>query len=307
MSLKERIRKEAHKLGFDKVGFTVPEIKSYKKAFLEWLKDGFHAEMLYMERNVEKRLNPRELYPDVKTIICLATNYYPGEQFPVDFKISRYAMGRDYHTVLKKKMRRLFAYIKQLIPEAEARFFVDSAPVLERVLAQQAGLGWIGKNTMLITREYGSWVFLCEIFINIKLEPDPPLHASYCGKCNKCIEACPTGALQAYRLNSSKCLSFINIESKAALPQWYSKKAGFWVFGCDICQEVCPWNRKPRKTREKDFLPKQEILSLSLRELSEISHQRFYQIFKATPVLRAGYDRIRQIAVTLIKQRKTNF
>ena len=181
---------------------------------------------------------------------------------------------------------------------------MDSAPVMERALAQQAGLGWIGKNTMLITREYGSWVFLSEIFLNVELEPDPPFQATYCGKCSRCIEACPTGALQPYRLNSSKCLSFINIESKKELPSWYGEKAYPWIFGCDICQEVCPWNRKAKTTQEKDFIPKQEILSLTLRQLSEITPRRFHQIFRGTPVLRSGYDRIRNIAINLIKLKK---
>ena len=303
MSLKERIRKEAFKLGFSKVGFTVPEISTYKEAFLKWLKAGFHADMTYMERNLDKRLDPKKLYPEVKTIICLATNYYPGDQFPIDFKISRYAMGRDYHNVLKKKMRRLFTFIKELIPEAEGRFFVDSAPVLERALAQQAGIGWIGKNTMLITKEYGSWVFLSEIFLNVELKPDPPFPTSHCGRCNKCIEACPTGALQPYWLNSKKCISFINIESKKNIPDWYWEKADSWVFGCDICQEVCPWNRKAKKTEEKDFLPKEEILSLNLENLSKLSQQQFQQIFKGTPVLRAGYNRILTIATNLIKRK----
>ncbi len=288
MSLKEKIRAEALRLGFSKAGFTKPELSFPQEKLLSWLRKGMHADMEYMERNLELRLDPKKLFPGVKTVICLATNYYPGPVPTKGIKISRYALGKDYHRVLKKMMKKLFAFIKKLRPEAEARFFVDSAPVLERVLAQQAGLGWIGKNTMLITREFGSWVFLSEIFINIEMEPDPPFEHNFCGTCDRCIKACPTQALRPYELDSRKCLSYITIESKGPVPEWYYEKSRGWIFGCDICQEVCPWNRKAPITRIKEFMPLSAIASLTPEKIKGLSEEELEELTRGTALKRAG-------------------
>ncbi len=289
MEKKERIRNKALELGFSKVGFTTPE-KIPEKFLLDWLSQGAEGTMAYMRRNPELRLDPRKLFPSVKTIISLAVNYYPGEVNYRKAKISRYALGRDYHRVLKKMMRRLFEFIKEEFPAVEGRFFVDSAPVMERELARRAGLGWIGKNTMLITKEYGSWVFLGEIFISEALPPDEPFRENYCGTCNRCIEACPTGALKPYFLDARLCLSYITIEHKGEIPEIYRLKNSGWIFGCDICQEVCPWNRRATKTHIKDFEPR---IPPSLDALP--SREEFEDRFKGTPLKRAGYEKIEKM------------
>ncbi len=294
MEKKERIRNKALELGFSKIGFTTPE-KIKGDFLLDWLSRGAEAGMAYMRRNIHLRLNPKEIFPPVKTIISLAVNYYPGEVNYRRAKISRYALGRDYHRVMKKMMRRLFGFIRREFPGVEGRFFVDSAPVLEREIARKAGLGWIGKNTMLITRQYGSWVFLGEIFISVELPPDEPFRENYCGTCNRCIEACPTGALKPYFLDARLCLSYITVEHKGEIPEIYRERNMGWIFGCDICQEVCPWNRKAVKTGLKDFLPR---VPPSLDELP--SKEEFEGEFKGTPIKRAGYEKIKRL-LTLIK------
>jgi len=295
---KEKIKKKAESLGFSKIGFTTPQ--SIKGDFLlQWLRKGAEAGMAYMRRYTELRLNPSLLLPGVKTIISLAVNYYPGDVFYKDVKISRYALGRDYHRVMKKMMKELFSYIKSLYPEARARFFVDSAPVLEREIARRAGLGWIGKNTMLVTREYGSWVFLGEIFLTVEIPPDRPFDRNFCGTCRRCIEACPTGALSPYFLDSNLCISYVTVEHKGKIPDFYFNKNNGWIFGCDICQEVCPWNRKAKKTSLKDFLPEPERIFITREKLSSMSRDEFQRLFKGTPVKRAGYEKIRKLVSNL--------
>ncbi len=289
MEKKERIRIKALELGFSKVGFTTPE-EIRGEFLLKWLSRGAEGTMAYMRRNVELRLHPEKLFPPVKTIVSLAVNYYPGEIVYRRTKISRYALGRDYHRVLKKMMKALFEFIKGEFPEARARFFVDSAPVLEREIARKAGLGWIGKNTMLITREFGSWVFLGEIFLSVKLPPDRPFRENYCGTCSRCIEACPTGALKPYFLDSRLCLSYITVEHKGEIPEIYREKNMGWIFGCDICQEVCPWNSRPKPAEIKDFLPRIDPSPEGVKNEGE-----FRKKYQGTPVMRAGYRKFREI------------
>lgn len=294
MEEKEKIRAKALSLGFSKAGFTTPErIKG--EFLLHWLKSKAEAGMAYMRRNVELRLDPRKLFPPVKTIISLAVNYFPGEINYKELKISRYALGRDYHRVLKGMMKKLFAFIKTLYPEAEARFFVDSAPVLERELARKAGIGWIGKNTMLITKEFGSWIFLGEIFVSIELPPDSPVNTNFCGTCNACIRACPTGALRPYFLDSKRCLSYITVEHREEIPDIYAKENEGWIFGCDICQEVCPWNRRAKITKVKEFLPRIPLGYLDKEKLLSLTREEFEDVFKGTPVKRAGFDKIKKL------------
>jgi len=286
---KERIRNKALELGFSRVGFTTPE-RIPGKFLMDWLFRKAEGTMAYMRRNPELRLNPRALFPPVKTIIVLAANYYPGKIEYGRVKISRYALGRDYHRVLKKMMRRLFDFVKEEFPGVQGRFFVDSAPVMEKELARRAGLGWIGKNTLLITREYGSWVFLGEIFISVSLPPDEPFQENHCGTCNRCVDACPTGALKPYFLDARLCLSYITVEHKGEIPEVYRRKNGGWVFGCDVCQEVCPWNRKARSTSLSDLLPR---IDPSPGEVG--SEEEFREIYRGTPVLRAGYEKFKEL------------
>jgi len=292
---KERIRAEALSLGFSKAGFTTPE-RIRGDFLLHWLENGAEAGMAYMRRNIELRLEPEKLFPPVKTIISLAVNYFPGELKYAGPKISRYAVGKDYHRVLKKMMKRLFTFIRTLFPDVQARFFVDSAPVLEREIARRAGIGWIGKNTMLITKEYGSWVFLGEMFISVELPPDSPVQTGYCGTCTACIDACPTGALKPYFLDSRLCLSYITVEHKGEIPEVYKDKNHGWLFGCDICQEVCPWNARVRKTTMEEFLPGPQILLLKRKELLSLSREKFDEIFRGTPVKRAGFEKLKELA-----------
>ncbi len=294
MEKRERIRNKALELGFSRIGFTIPE-KIKGDFLLDWISRGAEAGMAYMRRNIHLRLNPKEIFPPVKTIISLAVNYYPGDVNYRRTKISRYALARDYHRVMKKMMKKLFSFIKEEFAGVEGRFFVDSAPVLEREIARKAGLGWIGKNTMLITREYGSWVFLGEIFISVELPPDEPFRENYCGTCNRCIEACPTGALKPYFLDARLCLSYITVEHKGEIPEIYREKNRGWVFGCDICQEVCPWNRKARITALEDFLPRIDPSPEGVG-----SEGDFRRTYRGTPVMRAGFEKFKKL-LTLVK------
>lgn len=294
MEEKEKIRSKALSLGFSKAGFTTPE-RIRGEFLLRWLNSKAEAGMAYMRRNKEVRLDPKKLFPPVKTIISLAVNYFPGEINYRKIKISRYALGRDYHRVMKRMMKELFAFIKTLYPEAEARFFVDSAPVLERELARRAGIGWIGKNAMLITKEFGSWIFLGEIFVSVVLPPDPPIRINFCGTCDACIRACPTGALKPYFLDSKRCLSYITVEHKEEIPDIYAEANKGWIFGCDICQEVCPWNRRARKTEIEEFLPRIPLSYLTKKRILSLTRKEFEKIFQGTPIKRAGFDKIKKL------------
>jgi len=260
-NISQQIKNKAIELGFFACGITsandlVPEQEHLEK----WLKKGFNADMKYMERNFEKRISPTKLHEGTKSIIVVLQNYFV-ELENTEFKVSKYASGVDYHTIVKNKLYELLEFIKTINPEANGRCFVDSAPVLERTLAKNAGLGWIGKNNCLITKTQGSFFFIGEIFLNIELEIDKVFENNYCGTCTKCIDFCPTNALNIRELDARKCISYQTIENKNEIPTEIKSKTENWIFGCDICQDVCPWNKKSIQTTEIEFLKNIQLLN----------------------------------------------
>lgn len=292
--MRDAVKKKAKELGFDLFGTApVHSLDDHGERLREWLKRGYNAGMAYMSRNVEKRTDPRLLVDDARSVIVTGMNYYsryePGNDQPV---FARYALGRDYHRVLKDRLYALLAFIRQHHPGAAGRVFVDTAPVLERAWAAEAGLGWAGKNSMLINTKLGSYFFLGMIITDAELDYDSPGKRDYCGNCRKCIDACPVSAINENRtIDSNKCLSYLSIEHKGDMPVDYKEKAGRRVFGCDICQEVCPWNKKAGETGIKEFEPLPEILSYTSEKWKRISRDEFHSIFKDSAVLRTGYDR----------------
>ncbi len=284
------IKTEALALGFSACGISKPaSLKEQELYFRKWIENGYHADMAYMCKHIEKRYNPFLLEPSVKSIVSLLLNYYPEKAQPENsYNIAKYARGNDYHDVIKEKSVKLLAIIKEKTG-ANCRFFVDTAPVLERFWAQQSGLGWIGKNTTLITKEFGSYVFISELFLDVELEYDLP-ETNQCGSCRKCIDACPTGALEApFLLNSNKCVSYLTIENKKDLPQFLKDKIKNQIFGCDICQDVCPMNKCNKSHSEELFFPSEEFLKCSNEDFQNLTEEQFKKLFGKTPVNRAKY------------------
>ncbi|MCS6904430.1 MAG: tRNA epoxyqueuosine(34) reductase QueG [Bacteroidia bacterium] len=276
---KELIIEKSFALGFSHVGFSQATFLEKEARYLEkWLKAGKHGSMAYMENNFDKRVDPRKLVEGTQTIISLLFNYFQKQALELEGpkKVSRYAIGEDYHRILKNKLSQLEEFIKELFPGAQTRSFVDSAPVMDKVWAARSGLGWIGKNTNLIVKGKGSWFFIGEIITDIPFPYDLP-HADFCGTCQKCIEACPTGALQPYEIDATLCISYWTIEWKGMLREEWKSKMENWAFGCDICQEVCPWNRFAQPTQEIKFLPLpffHEFQSENWKNLSERAYRR---------------------------------
>ena len=306
-----KIREESEKLGFIKIGFSSPEILKSDRFLREWIDAGFCGEMKWFEKSLQKRANPKLLYAEVKTIISAAISYFCNstyENSSESGKISRYAQGEDYHDVVKEKLKKLLYFIKKEIKGADGRIYVDSAPVVEKIWASKSGLGWIGKNSLLITREAGSWIFLGEIFLNFELKITEPSTRDFCGSCEKCINECPTGAIVKPRvINSEKCISYQTIENKGKIPESLRPKMGSWIYGCDVCQEVCPWNKFSKETTEKRFLPME--INPDLNYLYNISEEEFKKQFQKSSIKRvklAGFRRNAGIAVDnlLFKKRK---
>lgn len=289
---KDLIKTMAQKMGFLHVGFSKAGfLASEEPRLVSWLKSEKHGKMAYMENHFDMRLDPRILVPGAKTVISLAYNYFPPQIQRKDvFQISKYAYGKDYHDVIRAKLKTLVSELQNEIGEIEGRVFVDSAPVLEKVWAEKSGLGWVGKNGNLIQPKTGSFFFLAEIICDLELEPDGPIR-DYCGTCTKCIDACPTDALEIpYVVNGSKCISYATIELKDAdLPELFRGKMENWVYGCDICQDVCPWNRFSRPHNEPDFLPKEEILHFSNNDWKDLDELTFQGLFKGSAVKRTKF------------------
>ncbi len=285
------IKAEAKRLGFLSCGISKAGFLEEEAPRLEsWLKNNSHGQMTYMENNFDKRLDPTLLVEDSKSVVSLLLNYYPSEFQNLDtFKIAKYAYGEDYHFVIKDKLKELLFSIQSNIGEVSGRAFTDSAPVLDKAWAAKSGLGWIGKNSNLLTQKVGSFYFIAELIIDLELEYDSAV-TDHCGSCNACIDACPTDAIESpYIVNGSKCISYFTIELKEAIPQDVKGQFDDWVFGCDICQDVCPWNRFSKTHNEPLFNPHPQLLDFTKKDWIEITEETFRTVFKGSAVKRTKY------------------
>ncbi len=297
-SYSKLIKAEAQKLGFLFCGISKADFLEEEAPRLEiWLKSGFQGEMTYMENHFDKRLDPRKLVDGAKSVISFALNYYTGQkQLDVGApKISQYAYGNDYHLVIKDKLKQLIQIINEKIGEVNGRAFVDSAPVLDKAWAKKAGFGWIGKNTNLINKKAGSFFFLAELITDLELEYDIAPTEDHCGTCTRCIDACPTDAIMTpYVVNGSRCISYLTIELKNELPSEFKGKTDNWMFGCDICQDVCPWNKFSVLNQEPAFQPNSELLGMSKQDWEEITEDVFQKVFKNSAVKRTKYSGLKR-------------
>ncbi|UCG28176.1 MAG: tRNA epoxyqueuosine(34) reductase QueG [Bacteroidales bacterium] len=288
----DKIKRHAMQLGFDACGISKADALEQDAFHLEqWLETGKHGEMKYMSAYPERRSDPRKLVEGAGSVISVIMNYYPEkiQSDPKVPRISKYAYGRDYHRVMKKKLLKLLEYIKENIGRVKGEVFVDSAPVLDRAWAAKAGLGWIGKNSNLISRKFGSFVFIGELVVDMILRYDHTVK-DLCGDCTRCIEACPTGAIVTEKvIDARRCISYITIEHRGEIPSRMKGKMNNWIFGCDVCQDVCPWNRKRIPHGEPDFKPHPELLQMTGKEWFALDEKRFIDLFSGTPVMRAKY------------------
>lgn len=291
------IKEEALRLGFMQCGVSRAVFLEEEAPRLEaWLTANMNGEMRYMENHFDKRLDPRLLVDDAKSVISLLLNYYPSEkqEDKTAPKISRYAYGTDYHFVIKDKLKELLHFINENIGAVNGRAFVDSAPVLDRAWAKKSGLGWVGKNSNLIHPKAGSFFFIAELIVDVELDYDTSIQ-NYCGTCTKCIDACPTDAIiKPYVVDGSKCISYFTIELKEAIPTSYKNKFDNWAFGCDICQEVCPWNRFSKPHNETKFTPKEGLLEMKKSDWEDITEDVFKNLFKNSAVKRTGYNGLKR-------------
>ena len=299
------IKNEAKRLGFLNCGIAKAEFLETEAPRLEaWLKNGYQGSMAYMENHFDKRLDPRLLVDGAKSVVSLSFNYYPSQlQNSESYKISKYAYGQDYHHVIKSKLRELLASIHDEIGEVNGRCFVDSAPVLERAWAERAGLGWNGKHSLLIEKQKGSFFFLAELIIDLELEYDTPTKTDHCGECTRCIDACPTEAILPNNvIDSNKCISHLTIELKDSIPNQFKNDMENWMFGCDICQDVCPWNRFSKPHSEPLFAPKEELLKFNKKDWEEITEATFGKVFQKSAVKRTKYSGLKR-NITFLKDR----
>ncbi len=285
------IKQLAKELGFEYCGIAKADFLEEEAPKLEaWLNRNYHGEMAYMANHFDKRLDPRKLVDGAQTVVSLIYNYYPEQKLPEgneDYKIAKYAYGKDYHFVIKDKLKIFLERLKEAIGDIEGRAFVDSAPVMERQWAQKSGLGWQGKNSLLLNRKMGSFFFLAELIIDLKASPDVPMNKDYCGSCTRCIDACPTDAIvQPGVVDGSKCISYFTIELKDELPSSMKGKFENWMFGCDICQDVCPWNRFSQPHQETEFLPHPELQKMTNKDWEEITQETFSKVFQKSAVKR---------------------
>ena len=290
------IKQEALRLGFMSCGISKAEFLEEEAPRLEeWLNRGYHGEMKWLENHFDKRLDPTKLVPGAKSVISVLLNYFPDnvQEDPAAPKIAKYAYGEDYHFVIKRKLKDLAHFIEEKIGKVNGRAFVDSAPVMDRIWAERSGLGWRGKHTLLLTKSAGSFYFIGELILDLDLEYDEPVN-SFCGSCTKCIDACPTDAILGPNLmDSSKCISYLTIELKDEIDQQFKGKMENWAFGCDICQDVCPWNRFSSPHKEAAFEPNEALPKMNQGEWNEITEDVFKAVFKNTPVKRAGFNKFK--------------
>ncbi len=290
------IKSEAKRLGFLSCGISKAGFLEAEAPRLEtWLNNQMHGQMSYMENHFDKRLDPTKLVDGAKSVISLLLNYYPSETQNADsYKISKYAYGQDYHFVIKEKLKELLFSIQNEIGEVSGRAFVDSAPVLDKAWAAKSGLGWIGKHSNLLTQKTGSFYFIAELIVDLELEYDQAV-TDHCGNCTACIDACPTDAIVApYVVDGSKCISYFTIELKENIPADVKGKFDDWAFGCDVCQDVCPWNRFSKPHREPLFDPHPQLLSLSKKDWEEITEETFRAVFKNSAVKRTKFEGLKR-------------
>jgi len=307
-SLSQQIKAQAKRLGFQQIGITDTDLSAHIPAYQNWLDQGFHADLDYMKKHGSKRWQAEELIPGTLRVISVRMDYMSDPESPMEVLnqpdkayISRYSLGRDYHKLIRSRLKKLIAFIQESAQEYEFRAFVDSAPVLERAFAHKAGLGWFGKNTMIINRQAGSWFFLGEIYTDLPLPIDAPYEQEHCGRCTACLDICPTQAFKGpHILDSRRCISYLTIELKGSIPLELRSKMGNRIFGCDDCQLVCPWNRFSKPSQESDFSPRHQLNTASLIELFSWDETTFLSRTEGSAIRRAGYESwLRNIAVAL--------
>ena len=310
-SLTGKIKQKALEIGFHKIGIApAAPLEKERTHLLEWLGENFQGEMQWIEREPEKRADPRLIFPAAKSVVVVALNYFTAhehEEKPDTGKISRYAWGDDYHDVLKEKLGELLAFIKTLDESADGKICVDTAPVMDKAWAVRAGLGWLGKHSNVITKEYGSWVFLGEILLNLELEYETETVEDHCGTCRKCLDACPTDAIVAPKIVDSRaCLSYATIELRASeFPARINDNLNGWLYGCDICQDVCPWNRFEKPTEETRFEPRHSETSIETKKILSYSPDQYAERFRRSPMKRAKLAGLRRNAEALEKNKNS--
>ena len=303
----ELIKTRAAELGFDACGISrAKPLEEDRDRLLGWLKEGYHGTMGYLSNHFEKRVNPALLVEGSKSVISVLLNYYTDQiqEDPEAPKISMYALGNDYHEVLKAKLFTLLDFIRTDLAPCEGRAFVDSAPLLEKALAKEAGLGWVGKNSLLIHPRMGSFVFIGELVVDLELEYDEPFGNSLCGSCTRCMDSCPTGAIIAPSvLDARKCISYLTIETKEDIPESLVGNLSNCLIGCDICQQVCPWNSKAKQHKVEAFQPKQELMKMNASEWQFLDEAVYTLLFKGSAVKRAGFARLKRTLGHLFGQK----
>lgn len=305
LSLSEGIKQKAKEIGFQKVGIVeAASLIDEGSRLNEWLEKGLHGKMAWLAREPDKRSDPRLLFPEARSVIVVLINYYTDHQHEESIekgKLSRYAWGDDYHDVIGEKLQDLLAWIRSKVPEAEGKICVDTAPIMDKAWAVRAGLGWLGKHSNLITTELGSWVFIGEILLNLDLDYDTQIVADHCGTCTACLDACPTDAIvEPYVVDSRKCISYATIELRdETLPSSITEDLNGWLYGCDICQDVCPWNRFEEPTNELRFEPRKSETSISLDEVLSLTPENYAERFRRTAIKRAKLSGLKRNATAL--------
>ncbi len=301
--LKRLVIEKSRELGFEQVGFAKAQSLSEEARNLErWLNGGMHGSMAWMEGHFDKRIDPTKLVEGAKTVISATLQYHPGKlEWPDNTpRISTYALGDDYHDVLRSKLGALYGFIREQVGEINGRVFVDSAPVMDKAWASRSGLGWLAKNGNLLNRSLGSWFFIGEIILDVEFEPDPPA-TDHCGSCTRCIDACPTQAIVMPQvIDARKCISYLTIEYRESIPEEYHRGIGEWMYGCDVCQDVCPWNRKSPVSKETAFTPRKDILEMTAEGWRHLDVETYRRIFKGSAVKRTKYSGlVRNITVAV--------